>query len=62
MEEIEYDMSNLARIDDNSDEEEEEDEADDYGDDDDFPIEEMSTQPKSQGKVPLITDYSGDYR
>jgi len=52
---------NQARIDDNSDEEEEEDEADDYGDDDDFPIEEMSTQPKSQGKVPLITDYSGDY-
>jgi len=53
---------NQARVEisDNEDSEDEE-EDNDYADDDDFPIEEMSSIPKSHGKVPLVTDYSGDY-
>ena len=45
----------LARVE-VSDEDDDSDEDDnDYGDDDDFPLEEVSTAPKSHGKVPLGT-------
>ena len=46
------DFEARVEISDNEDSEDEE-EDNDYADDDDFPIEEMTSIPKSNGKVPL---------
>ena len=46
------DFEARVEISDNEDSDEEE-EDNDYADDDDFPIEEMTSIPKSNGKVPL---------